>query len=424
MTEAAPTALRLHRWWDRTVVGGALFALAAGFGQFGAVAALGDVAKSFGHHVTDGGTVAEQAGLSGTSLGVGLAVVRLAALGGLVLTGMADRFGRRAVMLRTCAVGLALTVVAAGSPSYWAFVAVFALGRPALSAAATLAQVMAAEQTTTAQRARAIALVAAGYGFGAGLVAVVHSLASGVLGFRGVFALALVPLAVLPVIGRWVTEPDRFERAAVTPAQPPPVVRAVAPAFRSRLAVVALLAFALSVITGPANGLLFVYAQNVVRLAGVVVAAMVVAAGVAGLAGLLAGQWLADRVGRRPTSALSMAAVALCGCLAYSGSAAGLVAGYVCGLFAASTFAPATGALVNEVFPTSVRASVAGWQVAAGVLGAATGLVVFGAIADAGNGFGLAALLTFLPAVAAIALFLLLPETKGREPEDLWPQYA
>ena len=376
MTEAAPTALRLHRWWDRTVVGSALFALAAGFGQFGAVAALGDVAKSFGHHVTDGGTVAEQAGLSGTSLGVGLAVVRLAALGGLVLTGMADRFGRRAVMLRTYAVGLALTVVAAGSPSYWAFVAVFALGRPALSAAATLAQVMAAEQTTTGQRARAIALVAAGYGFGAGLVAMVRGLASGVLGFHGVFALALVPLAVLPVIGRWVTESDHFERAAVPPTQPPPLVRAVTPAFRSRLAVVALLAFALSVITGPANELLLVYAQNVVRLAGVVVAAMVVAAVVAGLAGL-AGQWLADRVGRRPTSALSMAAVALCGCLAYSGSAAGLVAGYVCGLFAASTFAPATGALVNEVFPTSVRASVAGWQVAAGVLGAATGLVAF-----------------------------------------------
>ncbi len=28
---------------------------------------------------------------------------------------------------------------------------------------------------------------------------------------------------------------------------------------------------------------------------------------------------------------------------------------------------------------------------------------------------------TFLPVVLATGLFALLPETKGREPEDLWP---
>jgi MFS family permease len=188
--------------------------------------------------------------------------------------------------------------------------------------------------------------------------------------------------------------------------------------------IVAVLAFALSVITGPANGLLFLYAQNVVRLGGVTTAAMVLAAGLAGLAGLTTGQWLADHIGRRPIGCVAMIGVALCGCLAYSGSQLALVAGYVLGLFAASTFAPAAGALVNEVFPTSVRASVAGWQVAAGVPGAATGLVSFGAIANVGDRFGLAAAVTFIPAAAATVLFWLLPETKGREPEDLWPGSA
>ena len=77
--------------------------------------------------------------------------------------------------------------------------------------------------------------------------------------------------------------------------------------------------------------------------------------------------------------------------------------------------------MVNELFPTPVRASVAGWWVLAGVIGAAAGLVVFGAIADAGNRFGVAALVTFLPAVAVIATLAWLPETRGREPEDLWP---
>jgi hypothetical protein len=31
---------------------------------------------------------------------------------------------------------------------------------------------------------------------------------------------------------------------------------------------------------------------------------------------------------------------------------------------------------------------------------------------------------TFLPVVLATALFGLLPETRGREPEDLWPEEA
>jgi hypothetical protein len=55
------------------------------------------------------------------------------------------------------------------------------------------------------------------------------------------------------------------------------------------------------------------------------------------------------------------------------------------------------------------------------VLGAACGLFAFGALADAGAAFSVGAASTFLPAVLAIVLFLLLPETKGREPEDLWP---
>jgi MFS family permease len=107
--------------------------------------------------------------------------------------------------------------------------------------------------------------------------------------------------------------------------------------------------------------------------------------------------------------------------LAYSGGRVSLVVGYVSGVVAASIFAPAAGALANELFPTPVRASVAGWNIAAGVLGAVTGLVVFGAVADVGNRFGIAALVTFVPAVAATGLFRLLPETRGREPEDLWP---
>jgi MFS family permease len=413
--------LHLHRWNDRAVVGVAVAAFASGFGQFGVVAALGDVARGFGQ-VSHGATLSDQAGLSGTDLGIGLAIMRLASLGALPITGLADDFGRRKMLLITVSAGLVLTVLAAASPSYWWFVAIFACGRPLLSATNGLAQVTAAEETASADRAKAVALIAAGYGTGAGVIAIVHSLASHAIGFRGVFVLALVPLALLPLIGRWVQEPDRFTVATAGSGHPIPVLDAVARPFRRRLLVIVVLAFAISVITGPANSFVFLFAQNILHQQGIVTAAMVVGAGVAGLAGLLAGRWLADRVGRRLTGALAMVAVALFAVLTYAGSAPALLAGYILGVFAASVFAPAAGALVNELFPTSVRASVVGWSVAAGVLGAVAGLVVFGAVANADHQFGVAGVVTFLPAALVMVLFWLLPETRGREPEDLWPE--
>ncbi|MGI8446200.1 MAG: MFS transporter [Streptosporangiaceae bacterium] len=416
-----PAALHLHRWNDRAVVGVAIAAFASGFGQFGVVAALGDVARGFGQ-VTHGATLSDQAGLSGTALGIGLAIMRLASLGALPLTSLADDFGRRKMLLITVGGGLVLTVLAVASPSYWWFVAIFACGRPLLSATNGLAQVTAAEQTASADRAKALALIAAGYGLGAGVIAIVHSLASHAIGFRGVFILALIPLLLLPLIGRWVQEPDRFTVAAAGSRHPIPVLDAVARPFRRRLLVIVVLAFAISVITGPANSFVFLFAQNFLHQRGIVTAGMGVGAGAAGLAGLLVGRWLADRVGRRLTGALAMVAVALLAVLTYSGSTPALLGGYVLGVFAASVFAPAAGALVNELFPTSVRASVVGWSVAAGVLGAVAGLVGFGAVAGAHHQFGVAGVVTFLPAALVMGLFWLLPETRGREPEDLWPE--
>ena len=415
------SSLKLHRWSDRAVVAVAITALASGFGQFGVVATLGDVSTQLGH-VTSGGTIADKVGLSGTSLGIGLAIIRLASLGSLPLIGIADRLGRRRVILAVTILGLALTVGAAASPGYWWFVAIFAFGRPLLSATNALAEVMAAEETSSRDRAAAVALIAAGYGVGAGLSAIIHSLASGALGFRGIFALAILPLALVVFVRGWIEEPSRFMVAEAAADHPTPVLGAIGPRYRTRVLVLAVIAFAISIITGPANSFLFLYAQDVVHQAGYVTALMVAAAGLVGLVGLLCGRWLADRVGRRPTCTGAMVAIGLSGALAYSGSRPALVVGYILGVLSGSVLAPAVGSLLTELFPTSVRASATGWWVTAGVLGAVGGLVVFGTVADVGNRFAAAADVTFLPVTAAAGLFWFLPETRGREPESLWPE--
>ena len=410
------SALRLHGWRSPAVLSIALIMAAAGFGQFGATAALGDVANSFGETRGDA-TLAEQAGLSGTVLGVGLAVIRLASLGALPLAGMADRVGRRVTLLCFCAVGLFLTAAAALSPTYWWFVVAFAVGRPFFTATDTIGEVTAAEQTASVDRAKALALVAASYGVGSGLVAIVLG-AVPALGFRGVFALALLPLVLVVVVGRRVPETDRYRITQTKRDKPLPVLGAVEQRFRARLAVLAMVGFAVSVITGPANSFLFVYAENVLGLSGSATAGMLVGAGAAGLLGLFAGRWAADRLGRRPTAAFALVAMAAAGMLTYSGSVPAVVVGYIVAVGIGSTFAPAFASLHNELFPTEVRAAAAGWMAAAGVLGAAVGLFAFGTVADMGERFSLAGVAVFGPAALASALFALLPETAGRELEE------
>lgn len=415
-----PPGLTLYHWKDREVIALALTAMASGFGQFGVIAALGSVTKGLGQTVS-GSSLADQVGLSGTVLGIGLAVIRLASLGGLPLTGLADRFGRRTMLLATLTLGLVLTVAAAASPTFWWFVAIYACGRPLLTTTNALSQVAAAEDTATGDRAKAVAMVAGGYAVGAGLIAVLHSLASSVLGFRGIFLLAALPLLLLPLLRRWIKETDRFAVMSASTTNRKTVLGAVARPFRRRLAVIATIGFTVAFVTGPANSFVFLFAQDVLHQSGVVTAAMVVGAGGTGLAGLLAGRWLADRMGRRPTGALGVLGIALFSALAYTGSSTTLVVGYVLAVLASAVFAPAVGSMLNEEFPTAVRASAAGWFLAVGILGAVAGLIVFGAVATAENGYRLAAEATFLPVALTGALLWLFPETRGREPEDLWP---
>jgi MFS family permease len=423
----SPRRIRLHGWHHPAIVAVAATALGSGFAQFAATAALGDIARAFGKETGVGDSVVAQVGLSGTTLGVGLAIIRLASLGGLPLAALGDRLGRRRVLLGTVAAGLAVTAVAALSPGYWWFVALFALARPLLSATNALDAVVAAEETQTRDRAKAIALVTAGYGIGAGLTALIRGVAGEGLGFRGLFALALVPLAVTPLLARKLEEPDRYQRLRVaadpgTTAVQPRVLGRIRAELRPRLRLLAVLAFAIGFVTGPANTFLFVYAENALGMSRSATAAMFLVAGPVGLVGLLLGRWGADALGRRRTAGGTQAVVALACMLTYSGSRPAVAAGYLLGILAASAYGPSFGALSAELFPTSVRATAAGWLLAAGVIGAVAGLVAFGRLADVLASFGGAAVLVAAPVVVVSLLFARLPETRGLELEQTAPE--
>lgn len=401
--------MRLPSSLTRPVLVVTVISLAAGYGQFGAVAALGDVAKAFGH-VVHGASVVEQAGLSGTALGVGLAVLRLASIVGLPLAVLADRLGRKVTLITWCIVGLLATVAAAASPSYWWFVAIFALGRPFLSAAEALAQVVTAELSKPSGRAAALAFVTAGYGLGAGINALTHSALRGVVGFRGLFLTTLIPLVVVVLLAKHFPEPTRVKEIEETAR---PRFGSVGVGQTRKLLKVMGLIMAISAVSSPASSFVFLYAENVAHLPKGVESIMIVLAALTGLGGLLSGRRMADHVGRRPAIAIGSAGISLAALLLYAGGKPAVVAGYLLGVLATGFLAPGGTAFTNELFVTDVRASVAGWGIVASVLGGVTGLIVFGAIADRSGSFEIAALVTFLPIVPALYFLSRLPETRG-----------
>lgn len=384
-----------------------LVALAAGYGQFGATSALGDVAHAFGT-VTNQSTFTARAGLSGSTLAIGLGILRAASLAALPIAALADRVGRRSVLYVCGVVGLCVTASASLSPGFWWFVALFALARPALSAASALATVVTAELTTARTRVTALTFVAAGAGVGAGLSAIVHGIVRGPNGFRVLFATAIIPLALVVVL-----VPRLKETLTVHHEAHPPRLGAIPPEIRGRLAIVMGASAAVGAISGPANGFAFVYAENILKITPAFVSAVVACSAFTGLAGLLVGRRLADRLGRRGAYAIGALASAATGMIAYAGGRPEFVLGYMVGVFAGGLFAPAAAALVTESFPKAVRASASGWVIVAAVLGAVAGLAVFGPVADATGSMAWASAAAFLPGLPVLYFLRRLPETMG-----------
>ena len=389
-------------------------ALVASFAQFGAVASLNDVAKHFGHHGT-GQSLQGEVGLSGSVLGLGLAVLRLSSLAALPLSSLADRWGRTRVLQRTLLIGLLATASAAFSPTYWFFVLCFALARPLLSAASTLVQVVTVELSSSSHRIHRLVIMAAGAGVGAGLSAVLHGLIRGPDSFRWLFALALVPVVVVGPLLRRVPEPRHHSIDA-----PLAHLGAIPNGARGRLGIVAAVAFTVGMITGPANGFAFVYGEGVLKISPHFVATIVALSAFTGIAGLLLSRRLARSIGRRWTVALGVVATALTSMFAYSGGRINFTVGYMVGVAAAGVLAPAATALSTEIFSHSFRATAAGWVVVAGVLGATSGLFLFGWVGDAvhslhATSLRVPALVTFLPLLPVLALLARLPESANFE---------
>jgi MFS family permease len=406
--------LRRPVWLTTPILAVSGLSIGSGIAQFGVTAVIGDVAATFGE-VGNGTDLTSQIGLPATTVGLALALIRLTSLAALPVVAVADRSGRQRVLVALSVVGLGLTVFAALAPGFWWYVALVALARPALSGVNAVAGVVASEETRTKDRSAAIAVVTAAYGLGAGVIVVGRELAGSLATFRVVTAAAIVPLLLMPFIVRGTREP-RIARGHLRDRGIP---GAVPRAYVRSIAVLSVLSGLIALSTGPAFSYLFVYGERVLDVPTGLIPLLVVLAGPAGLVGILLGRAAADRIGRNVAAGVAMAGTGASVAWAYGGTTYQLAVGYLLAIMSSSAFAPPTGALGAELVPTRIRATLAGWITFAGVLGAVIGIAGFGVLADATGGFDRASrVIGIVTAVTAVG-FLLLPETRDVELEDL-----
>lgn len=367
---------------------------------------------------------------SDTALSAMLASVRLAAVLALAVVAIADRRGRRSVLLWSAVAACVLAATGALVPDLaWLGISQTA-ARTASTAMAIVIGIYAIEEMPAGSRAFAVSVLAMTGALGAGMCVAVLPLAD--IGPGGWRLLYLVPLAFAPAVWRQASrlgETRRFE--ATGPAGASGSHTAVAPARRSRaersanrrrFVLLAVSALLLAMFTTPASQLLNEYLRAERGYSALTITLFTLITNTPGVVGIIIGGRLADTRGRRVVGAVAIfggvgftvAMFIATGSWIWVWSALGAVVG--------AAAVPALGVYGPELFPTASRGSANGGINLAAVSGAVVGLLAAGLLSDALGGLPPAmALLALGPLAVVVLIMVAYPETAHRELEDINP---
>ncbi len=363
-------------------------------------------------------------GIAEHEIGLLSAVIRAGVLLALGAGVLADRYGRRRLLMATIT-GYSLTTLASAfAPSPYVFTAVQCLGRAFLYAETAVAIVVVTEELGARDRGYGLGLLGALGALGHGVAAIGLSVEPYLpWGWRALYALGALPLLGLAWLRRNLPETRRFEAgASIAHGLWHPVI-AFFSAYPGRAAGLFAVAFTADFAAGAAGGLMVKTLQELHGWPQTRVTLLYILGGVLAIAGNQAAGLWSDRVGRRPVLAalLCLMAVAFAGFYNLRGWV--VIPLWIVQVFALQGATVLVRALGSELFPTSYRTTASSARLLAATLGGSAGFVlesylygVFGSHA--------AAITALLPAcpIAAVLVFALLPEPAARELEEVSPE--
>lgn len=355
-------------------------------------------------------------GLSETEAGSLVTWTLIGAVAGGIFFGiLSDYVGRVTVLTWTILIFAVFTGLCAFAQGYWDLLAYRTVAGFGLGGEFGIGMALASEACRPSQRARVSSYVGMGWQAGVLAAALLTPLLLPLLGWRGMFAIGVLPAILACIVRKCIGEPDVFIENSKTVRKGNPLKLLVADAATTRasLGVVILCSvqnfgyYGLMIWMPTYLGKQFHYSLGK--------SAMWTSVTVLGMAfGIWVFGQLADRLGRRPAFLLYQAGAVLM-VFVYSTLAtpyALLIGGAVMGMFVNGMIG-GYGALISELYPTHARATAQNvlFNIGRGIGG--LGPLVVGFLAARYSFSTAIAVLAGIYVLDIFATLFLIPESKG-----------
>ena len=369
-------------------------------------------------------------GIAEADLGLLGSAVRAGALFSILITLAADRVGRRRVLLFTVVGYTLCTGATALAPNPESFVALQFLARTFASAETLLATVVIVEEFKPEHRGWGIGAAAAIQATGAGFASIMFGFVDVLpYGWRSLYAVGLIPLALIAYWRRALPETERFEqlRQARDEAHVHiPLLHSVVALVKDhpkRFTALALAVFVFSMAASATGFFAPKFLQDVHGWTPAQVAVLSFTGGAFAIIGNPTAGWLSDRFGRRPTTALFSLGMCIAAVLFYSSLGIFPALLWVLLIFTLMGSDVTLSTYGAELFPTSKRSTAAGVRgfvaTLGGIIGLAAVSVLFGVL---GSNWAAVSVLAGLLLLVPVIVLTLFPETARRTLEEIAPE--
>lgn len=364
----------------------------------------------------------EEFGADDRAQGFLLASIRIGTLITVLVSALADRHGRKKLLIFSLWGGCCLSLLSAFAPNLLALGVTQSMARGFATAISILIGIMAAESSPKGSRAYIAGLLTLTAGLGAGIPVWFLFLADlHIRGWRLLFFASLFFFPVVMWIGSNLQESERYQhhrklsKNIGTSRKQKLII--------SRVIFLAAVAFLLFIFVSPASQFRNEFLRDERNFSAAKITLFLVTAHTPQIIGVAIAAKLSDRKGRKPVAAIAVGLGSFFTVCAYSFSGFGMWAVAVLSGIISAGAGPSLGVYGAEMFGTGKRGQINGLLSLTAVLGSAVGLLLCGYLSEGLGSFGKTfTILSICPFIVVLIIIFFFPESANQELEDLNPE--